>query len=143
MGSKSNYLELNVLDAILGAGFTAPGTVYWALFSATPSDTGGGTELTSGTAPGYARLAATNNTTNFPNATTNGTSGLGEKKVGVAQTFAANSSGTTDWPTVVAFGLLDASTAGNLLLWSAVAPLAITPAAQFVIPANAVFWTED
>lgn len=142
MGSKSNYLEKAVLDAVLGAGFTPPANVYWALFSASPGDTGGGTELTNVTAPGYVRLAATNNTTNFPNATTNGTSGLAEKKVGVDQSFVANSSGS-NWPTVVAFGLFDASTGGNLLLWGAVAPIAITPAAQFVIAANAVFWTED
>ena len=140
MGGKSDYLELKALDAILGAGFTPPATVYWALYSATPSDTGGGTELTSGSAPGYARLAATNNTTNFPNATTVG--GLGSKKVGVDQTFVANSS-ASNWPTIIAFGLYDASTGGNLLLWGAIAPLAITPAAQFVIPANATFWTEE
>ena len=142
MGSKSNVLELATLDAVLGPGYTPPATVYWALYSATPTDAGGGTELTSGAAPGYARLAATNNTTNFPAAATNGTTGLGEKKVGVDQTLAANSSGV-NWPTVVAFGLFDASTGGNLLLWGAVAPLAITPAASFVIPANSVFWTEE
>jgi len=142
VGGKSNALELAVLDAVLGPGYTPPATVYWALYSAAPSDTGGGTELTSGAAPGYARLAATNDTTNFPAAATNGTTGLGEKTVGVDQTFAANSSGS-NWPTVVAFGLFDASTGGNLLLWGAIAPLAITPTAQLVIPADSVFWTEE
>lgn len=140
MGSKSDYLELKALDAILGPGFTPPATVYWALYSVTPSDSAAGTELVVGTSPGYARLAATNNTTNFPAAALVG--GLGSKKVGVDQTFAANSGGG-NWLTVVAFGLLDASSGGNLLLWGAVAPLAITPGASFVIPANAVFWTED
>lgn len=142
MGSKDNYLELKVLDAILGAGFTPPATVYFALFSTVPTETTSGTELTGGTAPGYARLAATNDATNFPAATTNGTTGKGEKKVGVAQTFAANSGGS-NWPTVVGWALYDASSGGNRLLWGEVAPLAITPAASFVIPANSVIWTED
>lgn len=142
MGSKTDYLELKVLDAILGAGYTPPATVYFALYSALPSDTGGGTELIAGTAPGYARLAATNNATNFPAATTNGGSGKGEKTVGVAMTFAANSGGS-NWPTVVAWALFDASTGGNPLLWGEIAPLAILPAASFNIPAGTVIWRED
>ena len=140
MGSKSNYLELRLLDHMLGAGtVTTPATVYFALYSVVPSDTGGGTELTGS---GYARLAVNNDTTNFPAATTNGTTGRGEKKLGVAQSFPANSGGS-NWTTVVGWGLLDASSGGNLLLWGEVAPLAITPAGQFVIPANAVLWTEE
>jgi hypothetical protein len=83
----------------------------------------------------------TNNTTNFPAATTAG-SGKGEKTVGVAQTFATNSGGT-NWPTVVGFALMDASSGGNVLLWGEVAPLAITPGAAFVIVAGAVIWRED
>jgi len=142
MGSKDNYLERAVLDAILGPGFSPPATVYFALFSTVPTETTAGIELTTGTAPGYARLAATNNTTNFPAATTNGTTGKGEKTVGVAQTFGANSGGA-NWPTVAGWSLLDASSGGNRLLWGEVAPLAITPAAAFVIPAGAVIWRED
>jgi len=142
MGSKDNYLELKALDAILGPGFTPPATVYWALFSTVPTETTLGTELETVGSPGYARLAATNDATNFPAATTNGTTGKGEKKVGVAQTFAANSGGS-NWTTIVGWALFDASSGGNRLLWGEVAPLAITPGASAVIPANAVFWTED
>lgn len=143
MGSKSDYLELEVLDHVLGgADFPRPATVYLALYSAAPSDTGGGTELTSGTAPGYARIAITNNVTNFPAAATNGTTGKGEKALAVAHSSPANSGGS-DWPTVVAWALLDASTGGNLLFWGEVAPLAVTPAATFTVPANTVVWRED
>lgn len=142
MGSKSNYGELAVLDALLGQGFTKPATVYFALHSTVPTETGNGVELDASGAPGYARTAVTNDATNFPNATTSGTTGKGEKAVGVAVTFAANSGGS-NWPTVVGWSLWDASTGGNRLLWGEVAPLAITPAASFVIPANAVIWTED
>lgn len=143
MGSKSNYLELAILDHVLGAGaFAKPATVWFALYSVLPTDAGAGTELTSGTATGYVRLAVTNNTTNFPAATTNGVSGKGEKTLAVAASFVANG-GAGNWPTVVGFGMFDASSVGNLLVWGEVAPLAITPAAQFVIPAGTVLWRED
>lgn len=141
--SKSNYLELALLDHVCGGGsYTRPTDVWFALYSAMPGETGGGTELNNGTALGYARLQVTNNATNFPAATTNGTTGKGEKTVGVPLSFAANSGGS-NWPTVVGWALLDASTGGNFLLYQAVAPLAITPGAQFVIPAGTVFWRED
>jgi hypothetical protein len=143
MGSKSDALELSLQNHVLGAtAYVAPATVYLALYSAVPSDAGGGTELTSGTAPGYARVAITNNTSNFPAATTNGTTGKGEKKLGVAQSTPANSSGV-NWPTVVGWALLDTSTGGTQLMWGEVAPLAVTPAATFTVPANTIVWRED
>jgi len=78
-GSKSNYLENKVLDHVLGGGdYTRPATVYVALYTVAPSDTGGGTEVTGGS---YARAAVTNNSTNWPAA-----SG-GEKSNGTEITF--------------------------------------------------------
>jgi hypothetical protein len=106
-GSKSNFLELELLDHVLGnAAYTAPGTVYVALYTAAPSDAGGGTEV-SGTS--YARVAVTNNSTNWPAA-----SG-GAKANGTEITFAEAGG---DWGTVVAFAILDALTAGNFLYWA-------------------------
>jgi hypothetical protein len=105
-GSKSDFLELELLDHVLGnAAYTAPGTIHVALFTAAPTDAGGGTEVTGGS---YARVAVTNNATNFPAA-----SG-GLKQNGTAITFPQ---ATADWGTIVAFGLFDASTSGNLLYW--------------------------
>ena len=52
-----------VLDYNLGNG--SPATLYYALFTAAPTAAGGGTEVTGGS---YARVAVTNNSTNFPNA---------------------------------------------------------------------------
>lgn len=116
MGSKSDYLEKKVLDLVLGAtAFTAPATVYVGLFTVTPDDTGGGTEVTGGS---YARPAVTNNATNWPNATGSGAGGS-TKSNGTTITFAQASA---DWGTVVAFGVFDALTAGNLLYWGAVSP---------------------
>jgi len=51
--SFSDYLETKVLDHVFaGVAYTAPGTHYVALFTAAPSDSGGGTEVSGGA---YAR----------------------------------------------------------------------------------------
>jgi hypothetical protein len=107
-GSKSNYLENAILDHVLGGGdYTRPATVYVALFTDTNTqtqrDAGTVTEV-SGSA--YARVAVTNNSTNWPAASS------GSKSNGTAITFPTP---TGSWGTVTAFGLCDASTAGNLL----------------------------
>lgn len=106
--SWSDYMENKILDHVYGnTAFSAPATVYYALFTAAPSDAGGGTEVSGGS---YARKAVTNNTTNFPNA-----SG-GSKSNGTAITFVT---ATASWGVVTHFGIFDASTAGNLLNWAA------------------------
>jgi hypothetical protein len=106
-GSKSDFLENELLDHVLGnAAYTAPATVWVALFTVDPSDSGGGTEVTGGS---YARAEVTNNATNWPAA-----SG-GAKANGTAITFVE---ATASWGTVTAFGIFDAVTAGNLLYWA-------------------------
>lgn len=105
-GSKSDYLENELLDHVLGGGdYARPVTVYVALFTVAPNDTGGGTEVSGGS---YARASVTNDVTNWPAA-----SG-GSKSNGQDITFAQ---ATADWGTVVAFAILDAVTAGNMLYW--------------------------
>lgn len=116
--SFSDYLEAKVLNYVFGAqAFSAPATIYAALFTAAPTDAGGGTEVTGGS---YARVAITNNSTNFPNATgTNPTT----KQNGTQITFPT---ATANWGTVVAAGLYDANAAGNLLAWSPLTSTAYT-----------------
>lgn len=110
-GGKSDFLELEVLDHVLGnAAYTAPATVHVGLFTVTPDDTGGGTEVTGGA---YARAAVTNNATNWPAAAG------GAKSNGTEIAFPQ---ATANWGTVVAFGIFDASTAGNLLYWGPITP---------------------
>jgi len=105
-GSKSDYLENALLDHALGGGdYTRAGTVWVALYTAAPTDAGGGTEATGGS---YARVAVVNNATNWPAA-----SG-GAKSNGTAVTFPQASA---SWGTVVAFAILDAATSGNFLYW--------------------------
>ena len=56
MAGKSDYLENKVLDHILGnTAYTAPATLYFALFTSAPSDAGGG----GGTEPVEARGGGT------------------------------------------------------------------------------------
>lgn len=104
--SKSDYLENEILDHILGGSdYTRPATVYVAIYTATPNDAGGGTEVSGGS---YARAAVTNNATNWPAA-----SG-GAKSNGSAITFPTPTAG---WGTATSFGIFDASTGGNLLYY--------------------------
>jgi hypothetical protein len=112
MAGKSDFLEDAILDHVLGSVDYTPATdIYVALFTAAPTDAGGGTEVSGND---YARVQMTNNQTNWPDA-----SG-GAKANGTAVTFPPANGG--NWGTVVAFGLFDAVTAGNLLYWGLVTP---------------------
>jgi len=98
-GNLSNYLENKILDHFLGTTtYTKPTTVYVALYTAAPSDAGGGTEATGGS---YARQVAT-----FSAASSGATSNA--TNVDFASMPAA---------TIVAIGVHDAITSGNLLVW--------------------------
>jgi hypothetical protein len=111
MGSKSNYLENEILDHVLGGGdFTRPATVYVGLWTAALDDTSDGDTAGEVSGGSYARVAVTNNATNFPAA-----SG-GAKSNGTAISFPQ---ATADWGTVTYFAILDAATSGNILYWGA------------------------
>ena len=98
-GNLSNYLENKLIDHFLGTtSFTMPAAVYVGLYTVAPDDTGGGTQVTGGS---YARQTATF-TASASGATSN------SANIDFAGMPAA---------TVVAIGIFDASTAGNLLLW--------------------------
>ena len=106
-GSKSDYLENKVLDAVLGqVALPSIPTVWVGLYTVAPTDAGGGTEVTGGS---YIRKSVTNNVTNFPAA-----SG-GAKSNGTEIIFIE---ATGSWGTVLAFGIFDAETLGNLLYWA-------------------------
>lgn len=103
-GSKSDYLELALLNLVLGASaYSAPATLYVALYTVAPTDSGGGTEVTGGS---YARKSVTNSLSEWPSAN--------PKQNANAITFVQ---ATADWGTVVAFGIFDAVSGGNLLYW--------------------------
>lgn len=103
----SDYLENKLLDHTLSAtAFTSPTSIITALYTAAPSDTGGGTEVTGGA---YARVTLAANTTNYPAA-----SG-GTKSNGVDVNFGT---ATADWGTVTHVAEFDQSGI-NLLFWGA------------------------
>ncbi len=101
-GSKSDYLEAALLRHVLGGpDYERPGVLYVALYTAAPTDAGGGTEVSGG---GYARASVANVPASWSPAGKNAN----------AISFPES---TADWGTVVAFGILDAASGGNLLYW--------------------------
>jgi hypothetical protein len=133
MGSKSNYLENAILNHVLGGQtYTPPATVYVALFTVAPGEAGGGTEVSGG---GYSRVAVANNTTNWPTTTS------GQKSNANAITFPQ---ATANWGTIVAWGLFDAATGGNLLYYGDVSPSrAVNSGDTAQFAAGALTFTED
>lgn len=99
--AKSDYERNGRLDADYGGG--TPATVYVALYTSAPGVAGGGTEVAGGS---YARAAVTNNPANWPAAA------AGAKSNAAAVVFPQ---ATALWGTVVAVGIFDALSGGNLL----------------------------
>jgi len=125
--SFSNYLETKVLDHVFGGtAYTAPATLYIGLYTAAPSDTGGGTEV-SGT--GYARQSS-----GFT------TSGATTSNTGAVEFPTAGS----NWGTITHVGVFDASTAGNLLAYGALTTSKLVESGDvFRIPAGDLDITLD
>lgn len=101
-----------VLDLLLGSSHDTtamPATVYVALITTAPTNANGASivEVSGGS---YARVAVTNNDTNWPAATGRA------KSNGTTIAFPAS---TASWGTVVGFALYDAASAGNFLAYGA------------------------
>ena len=105
MASKLGTTPMNaVLSRIFGStAYTPPATLYIALFTTSPTDFAAGTGGTEVSGGSYARVAVTNNSTNFPAASSRASSN------GTAISFTTPSG---SWGTVVGFGIYDAVTAG-------------------------------
>ena len=104
MAGFSDYLEDKVLDHVFGgSAYTAPSTLYVALYTVAPTDTGGGTEVSGGA---YARQTAT-----FSVSGTNPTTASNTAAIEYP-------TATADYGTVVAVGVFDALTSGNLLAYA-------------------------
>jgi hypothetical protein len=105
MAALSDYAEKLVLDWLVTNGAaTRPTAWYVALYTAAPSDSGGGTELSGS---GYAREAVTFDAATSPGGTTTNSGAI---------TFTAAGG---SWGTVTHMGLFDAITTGNLLVHGA------------------------
>jgi hypothetical protein len=104
MAGFTNFSEDLVLNWLLTNGSaTRPTAWYVALYTVAPGEAGGGTEVSGGS---YARTAVTFTVS------------------GTAPTTASNSAAvefptaTGSWGTIVAAGIFDASTSGNLLAFA-------------------------
>lgn len=105
MDGFCDYLENAVLNEVFGAeAFVPPATLYLGLSTTTPTDAGG--NITEPSGGSYARVAVTNNTTNWPTTTT------GEKANGAAFAFPQ---ATASWGTVTHLVIYDAETDGHVL----------------------------
>ena len=99
MAALSNYLENALINATLrNTAYSSPATVYVGLFTTDPTDAGTGTEVTGGS---YTRKAIT--------------FGAPSNGVSVNSVAVEFDQATASWGTVTHFGILDASTSGNLL----------------------------
>lgn len=112
MGGFSDYLEKAILNATLRniAFPAANASVYLALFSSDPLDDGSGTELTAGTAVGYARVQILAAGWSAPAASTPSTASTVSNLANI--NFAPCGG---DWPVVTHFALFDVAVAGNML----------------------------
>ena len=110
MSAMSDYLEAQLRTHIFRTGsFTKPSALHIALFTAAPSDAGGGTEVSGGS---YARVQRNPADGNWSIGTS--TDGIITNTADI--TFPAPSA---NWGTVTHFGIFDAATGGNLLFHGA------------------------
>lgn len=100
MAALTDYLESALLDEVLrNVNYVPPATVYLALFTTATTDAGGGTEVTGGS---YARQAVT--------------FGAGAAGTGLRENSAAVSFTNLPAATITHAALMDAATAGNMLV---------------------------
>jgi hypothetical protein len=100
----TTFLANKLLDHVFRAtDYVEPAAVYAALFTVAPGEAGGGTEVTGGS---YAREAIT--------------FGSAAASSALSNTAACDfGTATADWGTIVAVGIFDALTTGNLLAYGA------------------------
>lgn len=125
--AMTNYLENKLLEAVVkNTAYTTPATVYLGLYSAGPDDTGGGTELTG---DNYSRVALT----------------FGTSVNGTVTTTAVTTFGTAsaDWATIVAIGIFDAVSGGNLLFYKGVTGRKVKSGSALTIAAGDITLTLD
>jgi hypothetical protein len=103
MAEMSNYLENALINATLrNTSYTSPAAVYVGLYTSDPGEGNTGTEVSGGS---YARTAVT----------------FGAPSNGVSTNSASVTfpTATGTWGTVTHVGILDATTSGNLLYYTA------------------------
>lgn len=122
MAGMSDYLENKLVDFLFRGQALSNPVIYVGLYTAAPSDAGGGTEVST-SSTGYARVKAAAGgsmaltdwkSTQNDNVASTGTGGQTSNTNAV--TFG---SPTGNWGTITHFGIFDAVSGGNLLFWAA------------------------
>ena len=137
----SDYLENKFIDALLrGQAFPSIPTLFVALFTANPTDAGGGTECTGGS---YARVSYAASLANFSGtqaaaSTTVSTGTSGQSTNNAAITFPVL---TAAWGTITGVALFDAATAGNMLVWATVPAKTPSSGDTVAFAAGQMSWT--
>lgn len=119
MAALSNYLENKMIDRVFrGQAYSFPEILYVGLLTSAPSDSSSGTEVSGG---GYARVGVACSLVSWAGtqaanstAASSGTSGTTSNNNAIEW-----ADPTADWGTVTHFGIFDAPTGGNLLVWGA------------------------
>lgn len=118
MADLSDFLENELLDHVFrNSAYAQPATVYLALYTAAPTDAGGGTQVSTG---GYARQAIT----------------FGAAAGGAIANTAAVSftAAGANFGTITHVGIFDALTVGNLLAWKAITSVVINDGDTLTFP---------
>jgi hypothetical protein len=116
MASLSDSTINKLIDFYFrGVTVTPPTTLYAALFTVAPTKAGGGTEVAGGS---YARVGLACTATNW--AATNAAGSTASPSTGTSDQTSNNAAitfptSTASWGTIVACGLYDAATGGNLV----------------------------
>ena len=119
MAAMTNFLENRLIDQLFrGQAYTFPATLHIGLFTAAPSDAGGGTEVVGG---GYARVSVAATLANWagtqaPGSTVASNGSNGTTSNNIIITFPQP---TANWGSITSFGIFDAATAGNLMIFGA------------------------
>lgn len=117
MAAMSDFLENKIIDQVFrGQAYSFPATVYVGLFTASPSDVAGGTEVSGNN---YSRVAVTSSLANWAGTQGSGTTVASTGNTGTTSnnTQITFTTPSANWGTVVAFGMFDAATGGNLLFY--------------------------
>jgi hypothetical protein len=121
MAAFTNHAENALIDHLFrNQSLTLPASWHVALFTAAPSDTGGGTEITGNA---YARVAVSRSLTAWSGtqaaASTTASTGTGGRTGNnAAVTFPTP---TGSWGTITHFAIFDAATGGNMWVHGALA----------------------
>lgn len=138
MGNKSQYLKNAQLNWLKGTTYpAAPANTYVALLTTAPTDdTGTGAVEVSGGS--YARAAIASSGWSA----ISGGGGTGAEQISNSGSVSFPTP-TANWGTVVAIGLYDASSAGNLLYWNTISSTVINSGTSVSFAAAALVITDD